>query len=176
MNDTTPTAAEFVRRVSGGPSERHGSAALPDDVVIGSAKRLRALALVYASAFAMVTVVPAALSDDGVGAQSGYGLVVTCVSVAVVLLVTAVTTRSPASGGRRMRESDGRTITQRPRAQPASASGRRSSLIERGAAEFVEDDRNKVVGVPRGLLSPLRVVVCRWLGGHYFVQGLARGD
>ena len=48
--------------------------------------------------------------------------------------------------------------------------------VERPATQLVEHDRDEVVGGPRGILSPRRVVGGRRPGSHHLVEGLALRD
>ena len=73
MNDATHTATGVIRRASTESAQGpHGPSTLPDDLVIRSAKRLRALALLYAFVFFMSTFFPAVYSAEGFGSGSFY--------------------------------------------------------------------------------------------------------
>jgi serine/threonine-protein kinase len=95
MNDETHIATPVIRPASSeGAENRAGPSTLPDDLVIGSAKKLRALALVYAFAFFMSTFVSAALSPEGFGTEGPLFWGVSALSIAVALTVALVTTRT----------------------------------------------------------------------------------
>ncbi len=95
MNDETYTATAVIRPTStestqglGGPST------LPDDLVFRSAKRLRALALVYAFVFFMASIFPRVFDAEGFGFESFHDWGVSAISIAVALFVAWVTTRT----------------------------------------------------------------------------------
>ena len=95
MNDATHTATGVIRRASTeNAQDPQGPSTLPDDLVIRSAKRLRALALLYAFVFFMSTFFPAVYSAEGFGSESFYFWGVSAISIAVALLVASVTTRT----------------------------------------------------------------------------------
>ena len=94
MNDATPTATGVIRRASTeSAQDLHGQTTLPDDIVIRSAKRLRALALLYAFVFFMSTFFPAVYSSEGFGTRTSTLLGVSAISIVVALLVAVATTQ-----------------------------------------------------------------------------------
>ena len=95
MHDETHTTTPVIRRASTESAQGlSGPSTLPDDLVSRSAKQLRALALVYAFVFFMVSFFPAVFFADGSVFDSFDDWGVPAIAIAVALFVAWVTTRT----------------------------------------------------------------------------------
>ncbi|MDH3368810.1 MAG: hypothetical protein OEO17_13285, partial [Gemmatimonadota bacterium] len=93
MHDEPYTTSAVIRRAYTATAQGLSGATLPDDLVIRSAKRLRALALVYAFVFFMSSFSQAVFFADLSEFESFHDWGPSAISILVALVVAWVTTR-----------------------------------------------------------------------------------
>ncbi|MEE8116365.1 MAG: serine/threonine-protein kinase [Gemmatimonadales bacterium] len=98
MNPESPTPSAFIRRASADSvGSASGERSLPSDMMDRGARRLRALALVYAFVFFMQTFVGSFLDPNVNEFESFHDWGISTLSIVVALLVAWMTTRKSLS-------------------------------------------------------------------------------